>query len=89
MDTQAPFDPSAPPDKGRAAKPRRRAATKPAEPSKRSLNLRVDVDTYERLTVHAMKRSTTISDLVMELARMHLREFSVHRIGVKGEGQGA
>lgn len=61
-----------------APRTRRRVSTTPAtRPTRRSLNLRIDEDVYERLTVHAMKRRTTISALVELLAREHLREFYV------------
>jgi hypothetical protein len=68
-------------------KVRRRANTKAsgAENGKRSLNIRVDDDTYERLAIHALRRKTTISELVMEFAKTQLREFTIHRNAVKGE----
>ena len=69
--------------KGRGVKTRRRTNAKPVEAGKRSLNLRVGQDEYERLAVHALRRHTTISELVMELARAHLREFSIHRNATK------
>jgi predicted HicB family RNase H-like nuclease len=65
--------------KAKGGKTRRRANAKPPESGKRSLNLRIDDDSYERLAVHALRRKTTISELVMEFARTQLREFSIHR----------
>lgn len=74
--------------KGKGTKGRKRAAAKPPEITKRSLNLRVDTDTYERLAVHALRRDCTISELVMEFARTHLREFSIHRNATKADKAG-
>lgn len=89
MDTQDHADLNAPDAKGKGVKARRPKAGKPAaDAGKRSLNLRVDDETYERLTIHALRRRTTISGLVMDLARDNLREFSIHRNGTRGEGQG-
>jgi hypothetical protein len=88
VEPQEHVDGNAPEAKVRGARTRRRATAKaPTDAAdKRSLNLRVDTETYERLTIHAMKRRTTISDLVMEFAKDHLREFSMpHRIGVRSE----
>ncbi len=65
------------------ARPRKRATTRPDSSGKRSLNIRIDDDTYERLAVHALRRKTTISELVMDFARTHLREFSIHRNAAK------
>ncbi|MGE5755410.1 MAG: hypothetical protein ACM35G_06815, partial [Planctomycetaceae bacterium] len=63
-------------------KTRRKASAKaPTENGKRSLNLRIDQDSYRRLSIHALMRDSTISDLVMEFAQT-LREYSMpHRIG--------
>jgi hypothetical protein len=69
--------------KSKTPKTRMRANTKPDSSGKRSLNIRIDDDTYERLAVHALRRKTTISALVMEYARTHLREFSIHRNSTK------
>ncbi len=71
-------------DKGKSKNARRRTSAKPTEVEKRSLNLRVDEATYQRLTVHALMKRTTISELVMGYAREHLREYSIHRVGGKG-----
>jgi hypothetical protein len=47
---------------------------------KRSLNLSISVDTYERLSIHAMRlTSGNISTLVERLANDHLREFHLTR----------
>jgi hypothetical protein len=74
----------------RTPKARKKPGTKtPTEGTvKRSLNLRVDDATYERLTVHAMKRRATISELVMEFARVHLKEYSVHRNAQRSSDSG-
>jgi hypothetical protein len=69
--------------KSKAAKVRRRATTKADTSGKRSLNIRIDDDTYERLAVTAIRKKTTISALVMEFAKTHLREFSIHRNATK------
>lgn len=62
------------------ARTRRRVSDKPAtRPVKRNLNLRIDEDCYERLSIHAMKRRTTISALVELLASEHLRDYYVAR----------
>lgn len=76
MESQNYADVSAPEAKGKATRARRpRGAKPPSDTSKRSLNLRVDDETYERLHVHALRRRQTVSELVMELARANLREF--------------
>ena len=79
--SQERVDISASEDNPRSGKARRRGAARPADPGKRSLNLRIDEDSYKRLSVHALMRNTTISELVMGFART-LREFSIpHRLG--------
>lgn len=88
MDGQEPTGDGAQDDKGKGGRTRRRTPAKPAEAEKRSLNLRVDEATYQRLTVHAMMRKTTISELVMGFARDHLREYSVHRNGARQGTEG-
>jgi hypothetical protein len=89
MEARDHLDGDAPEPKGRGPRARKRPGGKaPSEAGgKRSLNLRVDDETYERLTVHAMRKRTTISALVMTLAREQLREFSIHRIGARAEGE--
>jgi len=63
-------------------KPTRTRKAKSASPptGKRSLNLSLTVETYERLVIHAM-RSTggNISTLVERLAADHLREYHLTR----------
>jgi hypothetical protein len=83
MESENHVDVSAPEAKAKGGRARRPRGAKPPTDTgaKRSLNLRVDDETYERLTIHAMRRRTTISALVMDLSREHLREFSIHRIG--------
>jgi hypothetical protein len=82
-----------------AIEPKPKRPRKPARPKAdeaesataemRSLNLRVDAETYERLTIHAMKRRGTISGVVMELAKAHLREYTMpHRVGQRGGDAG-
>lgn len=92
MDVQEHVDSSAPTGKGTTPRTRRsKAATAPKSSGKRSLNLRIDDDSYKRLSIHALMRGATISDLVMEYAQS-LREYSMpHRLGGRGdatEGQG-
>jgi predicted HicB family RNase H-like nuclease len=71
-------------DRSKSGRTRKRTTAKPADTDKRSLNLRVDEATYQRLTVHALMRKTTISQLVMDYARESLKEFSIHRNGRQG-----
>ena len=82
---QGHVDANASADNPKSIKARRRPPARPADTGKRSLNLRVDDDTYERLTVHAIKQRKTISELVIEFAKNHLREYSVHRNGARTE----
>ena len=66
----------------KGAKPRKRPATKaPTEPAgKRSLNLRINTESYRRLSVHALMNDTTISALVEAFA-LSLRDYSMpHRL---------
>src|SRR4051794_5633586 len=60
--------------KGRSVKTRRKPGPKTATPEagKRSLNLRIDEDSYQRLNVHALMRNKTVSELVMEFAQGQL-----------------
>jgi hypothetical protein len=88
MDGQEPTGEDAGADRPKGGRTRKRPPGKPVEVDKRSLNLRVDEATYQRLTVHAMMRKTTISELVMGFAREHLREFSIHRNGARQGGEG-
>ncbi len=83
MDVNEAIDVNTTEVKSKAAKVRTRATTKADTSGKRSLNIRIDDDTYERLAVHALRRKTTISGLVMDFARTHLREFSIHRNATK------
>lgn len=46
---------------------------------KRSLNLSLPVEVYERLALHALADSKTISELVTELANTHLRRVHLTR----------
>ena len=90
MDANERADMSA--NEGKSGKPkaRRKTGAKGAgETAKRSLNLRIDDDSYKRLSVHSLMRGTTISALVEGYAQS-LREFSMpHRRGGKTEtGEG-
>ncbi len=69
-------------------KPTRKGKTKPADRpiGKRSLNLSLPLEDYERLAVHALRLDTTISDLVCKLAREHLREFHITRTPTRDAG---
>jgi hypothetical protein len=62
-------------------KPPRKGKVRPADRpiGKRSLNLSLPLEDYERLAVHALRLDTTISELVCKLARDHLREFHITR----------
>jgi hypothetical protein len=60
----------------------RKSKPKPTSESKgkRSLNLSIHQDTYERLMIHAMRQTNgNISELVEKLATDHLREFHLSR----------
>lgn len=96
MASQEPTDKAPQPAPRPKARPRKRATAKaPADPQdKRSLNLRIDVESYRRLSVHALMTDRTISDIVMEFAKS-LRDYSMpHRLGggagttEEGEGEG-
>ncbi len=82
MEVQEHVDENLPEAKGKTTRTRRKASARaPVENGKRSLNLRVDQDSYRRLSIHALMLNTTISDLVMEFAQT-LRDWSMpHRIG--------
>lgn len=55
--------------------------------SKRSLNLSLPQEVYERLAIHAMRMTSgNISDLVSKLANENLRDFHISRTGTKAEG---
>lgn len=82
METQDHVDVNLPEAKGKATRTRKRTGAKaPTDNGKRSLNLRIDQESYRRLSIHALMRDSTISDLVMEFAST-LRDWSMpHRIG--------
>ncbi len=85
MDAQEHVNGNAPEDKPRGARTRKRPTAKaPVENGKRSLNLRIDEDSYRRLSVHALMRNATISSLVEGYAQS-LREYSIHRHGARTE----
>lgn len=88
-DTQSQVDMTPPisQDKGkRAGKGKGKPAK--ADQGKRSINLSLDVDVYERLAVHAMRQTRgNISELVSQLARDHLREFHITRTATRPSGE--
>lgn len=63
----------------------RKAKTKASTEGKgkRSLNLSLPVEDYQRLALHAVARDTTISELVSSLAREHLREWHLTRTATR------
>jgi hypothetical protein len=63
------------PPKGQASK--RSHAPKPVS-AKRPLKLSLNVDVYERLAIHSLRRGQTISDVVADLAVKHLNEWILH-----------
>jgi hypothetical protein len=62
-------------------KPARKGKGKPpvVAKGKRSLNLSLPVEDYERLAIHALRQDCTLSDLVSQLAREHLRDYHLTR----------
>ncbi len=46
---------------------------------KRSLNLSLDYETFQRLALHALDEDTTISSIVTQLANTHLRRVHLTR----------
>lgn len=88
MDAQDHVDANAPEEKAKGGRTRKRSSSKASAPtasSKRSLNLRVDDDSYKRLSIHALMRGSTVSELVMEYAQS-LKEYSMpHRIGNRAD----
>ena len=58
----------------------RKPVTKRTDTGKRSLNLSIPVEIYERLAIHALRQTGgNISELVSKLAVDHLREFHLTR----------
>lgn len=68
-------------------KPARKGKAKPVDrpTGKRSLNLSLPIEDFERLAIHALRADITISELVSQLARAHLREFHITRTATKSE----
>lgn len=65
--------------KGKAPR-KAKAKTASEGKGKRSLNLSMPVEDYERFMLHAMKLTNgNISELVCKLGREHLREFHITR----------
>jgi hypothetical protein len=63
-------------------KPTRKAKPKPSNEGrgKRSINLSLPIDDYERFVLHAMKMTNgNISELVCHLGRTHLRDYHISR----------
>jgi hypothetical protein len=63
-------------------KPTRKGKAKPSNEGrgKRSINLSLPIEDYERFVLHAMKKTNgNISELVCQLGREHLREFHITR----------
>jgi hypothetical protein len=85
MTTETAIDQDAGEGKSKGTRKPKRASPVVRKDDKRSLNLRIDEDAYERLAVHALRRKSTISALVEVFAREHLREFSIHRNAKAGE----
>lgn len=69
------------------SKPARKSKGKAADTAKgkRSLNLSLPYEDYERLAIHALREDTTISELVCKLAREHLRDYHISRTGSRSE----
>jgi hypothetical protein len=87
MDAQEGIPAQATVPKGKSTK---KGKPKPADTAKgkRSLNLSISVDTYERLMIHAMRMTSgNISELVEKLAADHLREFHLSRTATRATGE--
>lgn len=71
------------------SKPAKRGKVKPADAArgKRSLNLSLPYEDYERLAIHSLKEDITISELVSRLAREHLRDYHLARTPSRTDGQ--
>jgi hypothetical protein len=70
------------------AKATRKAKPKPINEGKgkRSINLSLPMEDYERFALHALKLTNgNISELVCQLGRQHLRDFHITRTA-KSEG---
>ncbi len=70
-----------PPTEGKAKSPRK-AKAKPASEGKgkRSLNISLPMEDYERFALHALKLTNgNISELIAQLGRQHLRDFHITR----------
>jgi len=66
----------------RAGKPKAKPAK--ADTGKRSINLSLPIEVYERLLIHAMKQTNgNISELVSRLATEHLRDFHIARTATR------
>lgn len=63
------------------SKGRKHGRAKPAGDGrgKRSLNLSLPYEDYERLAIHALDEDRTVSEVVSELARAHLRRVHLTR----------
>jgi hypothetical protein len=78
MEPIEPIDKPADKPTNKPAKPRKVKSTdKPI--GKRSLNLSITSEVYERLAVHALADDRTISDIVSDLVVTHLRRVHLTR----------
>jgi hypothetical protein len=71
------------------AKPTRKPKPKTSNEGrgKRSINLSLPIEDYERFVLHAMKKTNgNISELVCQLGREHLREFHITRTPTRDAG---
>jgi hypothetical protein len=83
MSAQEPLSAQASPPRGTKSKKSKPKSTSDPK-GKRSLNLSIGVDTYERLLLHAMRMTNgNISELVERLASEHLREFHLTRTATR------
>lgn len=83
MQADVDINPSASVNKAkRASKPKSRPAK--ADMGKRSINLSLPIEVYERLLIHAMKQTNgNISELVSRLATEHLRDYHIARTATR------
>jgi hypothetical protein len=68
---------------------RRKGASKPkATSTKRPVKLMLDTAEYEALVVHSLRRGLNLSELVGELIRKNLTEWSIHARPGREKGVG-
>lgn len=69
--------------------PRKAKGKAAVEPKgKRSLNLSLPVEDYERLAIHALREDITISELVSRLARENCRDYHITRTARASDNEG-